>query len=165
MQHKTVRRWWVYLFLNSLLAPHLIANPKKQSPSPFRPMELWFRFLWSTSTRFHPLFRLILRLNWSKHSWEMFNRIRFWSTVSKCGGTHCTDSFFMCKCSCKMLWTRSTEIYMQCQQAHAPLIRRSLNTALWIFSMVSTVVAVFGRPECLSLNVDKRHAASQQPIF
>lgn len=53
-------------------------------------------------------------------------KTRFWSTGNK-RGIHRAESFFICKCSCKMLWTRSIEMFTMLESLRT-FTRRSFNT-------------------------------------
>lgn len=88
--------------------------------------------------------------------------MRFWSTVSK-RGTHRTESFFACKYSCKILWTWLIETLAIITDSRTFTRRLLFNAALWMFSMISSIIAVLAQPVRSSLKMDE-HIWIQQPI-
>ena len=80
----------------------------------------------------------------SKISSDDWHRWRFWSAF-KDFGTHFAESFRMSKFSWMMDPTRSREM-PSCSAIDLAEIRRSSKISSWIWSIVSGVVTVLGRP-------------------
>jgi hypothetical protein len=76
-----------------------------------------------------------------QHRWH---RWRFWSAFRHFG-THFTESFRMSKSSWMMDPTRSREM-PSCSDIDLAEIRRSFKISSWIWSIISGVVTVLGRP-------------------
>ena len=80
----------------------------------------------------------------SKSCSDDWHRWRFWSAFRHYG-THIAESFRMSKCSWMMDPTRSREM-PSCSAIYLAGIRRSSKISSWIWSIISGVVTVLGRP-------------------
>jgi len=76
--------------------------------------------------------------------WDDWHRWCFWSAFRHFG-THFTESFRMSKSSWMMDSTRSREM-PSCSAIYLAEIRQSSKISLWIWSIISGVVTVLGRP-------------------
>ena len=88
----------------------------------------------------------LLSWNSCKQCSESSMRCCFWSTVSKCG-TNFEHSFFIDKCSCKMVNTMTSNIFNSSAIPHNFNLW-SVKTSLWSFLVFSGTTAEFRRPEC-----------------
>ena len=91
---------------------------------------------WSGGSMFHPLSHIyaktsFLRWNSSKQHSESSTRCCFWSTVSK-RGTNFEHSFLIDKCSCKMVNTLPSDIFIS-SAISRNFNLRSAKTSLWSF--------------------------------
>jgi len=88
---------------------------------------------------------------------------RFWSAFMHFR-THFAESFRMSKCSWMMDPTRSREM-PTCSAADLAEIRRSFKISSWIWSMVSGVVTVLGRPGRGASQVEKSPLLNWATLF
>jgi hypothetical protein len=95
-----------------------------------------------------------LRLNSSKHCFQVVIGFRSLSTVSK-RGTYLADSFVIPKYSCTIFCTGSDEM-PTISTISLIFIRRSANTISWILWIISSVVTSIKRPERSSFRTDIR---------
>ena len=85
---------------------------------------------------------------------EDWHRWRFWSAFRHFG-THFPESFRVSKSRWMMDPTRSREM-PSCSAIDLAEIRRSSNTTLWIWSIISEVIPVLGRPGRGASHMEKR---------
>jgi len=114
----------------------------------------------SDITRFHPWSPITpdrksfrSRRKNSKSFSEDWHRWRFWS-VFRHFGTHFAESFRMSKSSWMKDPIRSREIF-SCSDIDLAEIRRCSKISSWIWSMISGVVTVLGRPGRGASQADK----------
>ena len=99
----------------------------------------------------------------SKCCSDDWHRWRFWSAFSHFG-THFAESFRMSKSSWMMDPTRSREM-PSCSAIEAAEIRRSSKITSWIWSIISGVFTLLGRPGRGASQVEKSLVETGPPSF
>jgi len=94
---------------------------------------------------------------------DNWHRWRFWSAFRHFG-THFAESFRISKSSWMMDPSRSREL-PSCSAIDLAEIRRSSKISLWIWSIISGVITVLGRPGRGAPQVEIHHVQTGPPSF